>query len=179
MGVHSGWQGARAGTATPFKRRRPFSPPRVCPVNALGSLVGCVLGVVAILLAAPLTAAATPSFNPAVEYQTGSNPESVAVADFTGDGKPDLAVANACEGTVSVLINAGNGTYEKAVDYRVGGSPTGVAVGDFFGNGKLDLAVVNGTSEVTILPGNGNGTFGAASILRAFEASSYLRPAER
>ena len=35
----------------------------------------------------------------------GSNPQSVAVGDFNGDGKPDLAVANSDSNNVSVLIN--------------------------------------------------------------------------
>jgi len=34
------------------------------------------------------------SFEPAVSYLAGTNPRSVAVGDFNGDGRPDLAVAN-------------------------------------------------------------------------------------
>ena len=44
-------------------------------------------------------------FGPAVSYAVGSGPGSVAVGDFNGDGKPDLAVANAGDDTVSVLLN--------------------------------------------------------------------------
>ena len=41
-------------------------------------------------------------------YPVGTVPYSVAVGDFTGDGRPDLVVANAGSGalnTVSVLLD--------------------------------------------------------------------------
>ena len=44
----------------------------------------------------------------------------------------------------------------------VGNSPDAVAVGDFNSDGKKDIAVLNeGDNTVSILLGNGNGTFGA------------------
>jgi len=46
------------------------------------------------------------SFQAAVNYAAGSNPWSVAVGDFNGDGKPDLAVANYGSNSVSVLLNS-------------------------------------------------------------------------
>src|SRR5205807_10245478 len=39
-------------------------------------------------------AAQTVSFVTRVDYAVGANPSSVAVGDFNGDGRPDLAVAN-------------------------------------------------------------------------------------
>jgi FG-GAP repeat len=50
------------------------------------------------------------------ETPAGAGPVSVAVGDVNGDGKPDLAVANQDDGTVSVLISQGNGTFAAAVD---------------------------------------------------------------
>ena len=43
-------------------------------------------------------------------YAVGTFPASVAVADFNGDGKLDLATANFVSGNVSVLLGNGNGT---------------------------------------------------------------------
>ena len=50
-----------------------------------------------------------------------------------------------------------------AMDLAVGASPYSVAMGDFNGDGHLDLAVANGGSnDVSVLLGNGDGTFQAA-----------------
>ena len=52
----------------------------------------------------------------AVDYATGVEPRtSVAAGDLNGDGKPDLAVANLGNNTVSVLLNNGNGTFADPV----------------------------------------------------------------
>jgi hypothetical protein len=45
------------------------------------------------------------TFLPAVNYPAGTNPVSVAVGDFNGDGWPDLAVANYFSNDVSILLN--------------------------------------------------------------------------
>jgi VCBS repeat protein len=44
-------------------------------------------------------------FSPAENFSTGSFPRGVAVADFNGDGKPDLAIANSGSNTVEILSN--------------------------------------------------------------------------
>ena len=103
----------------------------------------------------------------------GVNPKSVAVGDFNGDGILDLAVANFGSNSVTILLGNGNGAFTQAANSPVslGGSPQSsgcgpqsVAVGDFNADGVLDLAVANGTCDtVTILLGNGNGTFAQAA----------------
>jgi hypothetical protein len=90
-------------------------------------------------------------------------PSAVAIADFNGDGKPDLAVANLLGSTVSVSLGDGTGTFPTVTNYAVGRYPTSVAVEDFNNDGKLDLAVSDSlTDMVSVLPGNGDGTFAAA-----------------
>lgn len=42
---------------------------------------------------------------PAVLFGAGHSPEFLAVGDFNGDARPDLAVANSNSNTVSVLLN--------------------------------------------------------------------------
>jgi len=100
------------------------------------------------------------TFHAATNYTVGNNPASLAVGDFNGDGKADLAVANYDSGTVSILLGNGDGTFPAKTDYPAGNTPNAIAVGDFNGDSKTDLAVTNfldGT--VSILLGNGNGTF--------------------
>ena len=83
------------------------------------------------------------NFNNAVNYSTGTNPESVTTGDFNADGKLDLAVANNGSNTVSILLGNGNGTFNSAVNYSTGNGPVSVTTGDFNADGKLDLAVAN------------------------------------
>src|SRR5205823_3032072 len=100
---------------------------------------------------------------PAVNYSAGSFPQFVAVADFNGDGKPDLTVANHGSSNISVLLGKGDGAIQTAVNYGAGAGPQSVAVGDFNGDGKPDLVVANALSgNVSLLLGKGDGTFQTA-----------------
>jgi len=93
-------------------------------------------------------------------YGTASVSYSVAVGDFNGDGKLDLAVADYNTSAMGVLLGNGDGTFQAQIGYATGTFPHGVAVGDFNGDGKLDLAVANsGSNNVSVLLGNGDGTF--------------------
>ena len=84
---------------------------------------------------------------------------SVAVADFNGDGNPDIAVTNYSETSagLSLLLGNGDGTFRSAINYSLNGIASGPLVAaDFNGDGKPDLLVGN-----VILLGNGDGTFQA------------------
>jgi uncharacterized protein (TIGR03437 family) len=92
----------------------------------------------------------------------GAFPASLAAADFNGDNKPDLAIANFGDDTVSVLLGDGTGGFNEAQGspFAVGSEPDSIAVGDFSGDTVADLAVVNsGDNTVTVLLGNGAGGF--------------------
>jgi len=116
----------------------------------------CLVSCFVLLLAAPLHA----QFQPHTDYATGSYPFSVAVGDLNGDGKPDLAVTNTADNTVSILLGNGDGTFQPQVVYPTGTRPTSLVVGDFNRDGKLDLAITNGSDNtVSVLLGNGDGTF--------------------
>jgi hypothetical protein len=109
-----------------------------------------------------VTATEGSGFATAANYPAGSSAWSVAVGDFNGDGKADLAVANNGGANVSILLGYGNGAFQTAVNYTVGSFPASVAIGDFNADGKLDLAVANngpGANNVSVLLGKGDGTF--------------------
>jgi RHS repeat-associated protein len=87
---------------------------------------------------------------------------SIAVGDFNGDGKPDLAVASATSTDLFILLGDGNGGFvlpPRRLSLGAGAAASAVAVGDFNGDGKEDLAVTTGASTVVIFIGNGDGTF--------------------
>ena len=86
--------------------------------------------------------------------------------DFNKDGLMDMAVANANDNTVSILLGNGDGTFAPATNspVAVGGFPFFLAVADFNNDGSQDLAVGNqADSTVSILLGNGDGTFTQAA----------------
>jgi len=87
----------------------------------------------------------------------------IAVGDFNQDGKPDI-FAFAANGTTTLLGN-GDGTFSAAAGAQpiISPTPQGIAVADFNGDGKPDIALLfQDVSTVYTLPGNGDGTFGAA-----------------
>lgn len=101
------------------------------------------------------------TFQAAVNYSAGGDvPNSITSADFNGDGKSDLVIANMGTSNVSVFLGNGDGTFGSAASYGVGLAPGSVAVGDFNEDGKSDLAVTNyWRNNVSILLGDGDGTF--------------------
>ncbi|HMC64572.1 MAG TPA: VCBS repeat-containing protein, partial [Gemmataceae bacterium] len=115
---------------------------------------------------------------PPLSIPVGWQPLGLAVGDFNGDGKADLAVANSGSdsgalilglvldrdksGTdsVSVLLGRGDGTFQSEARYATGKSPDYLVAGDFNGDGKLDLAVSNSLgTDMSVLVGRGDGTF--------------------
>jgi hypothetical protein len=87
----------------------------------------------------------------------------MAVGDFNGDGKLDLATANGEAFNISVLLGNGDGTFQNAKKFDAI-DPNSLAVGDFNADGKLDLAFTTG-AQPGVLLGNGDGTFQNAMYL--------------
>lgn len=102
-----------------------------------------------------------------------SEPKSVVAADFKGDMKLDLAVANFGGGNVSVLRGNALGDFDTVSSLPVAPYPQSVAVGDFNGDMIQDLASSNAgdpreedplrkISTVSVMLGNGLGIFSPA-----------------
>lgn len=121
-------------------------------------------------------------------YRAGPGPNALTEGDFNNDGKPDIAVANACgdlrcetNGVVKVLLNNGDGTFTPGKKSRSAdsGSSLALAAADFDGDGNLDLAVVNTAinelGDVTILLGKGDGTFKLHEAYGLNEVPEFVR----
>src|SRR6202042_2825979 len=102
----------------------------------------------------------TPGFYAGHVYSTGNSPQHVAVGDLDGDGKPDLAVSNSGDGSVSVYRNTCVGginalSFDAQSVYSTGGagSANQLAVVDMDGDGRPDIVAANGVfpGSVTIL----------------------------
>lgn len=92
----------------------------------------------------------------------------VAVADVSGDGKPDLISANYGVNTLTVLTNNGTGGFALASSPSLATSPRWVATADVNGDGKMDLISANfgggGGNTLSVLTNNGSGGFGLAAL---------------
>lgn len=94
---------------------------------------------------------------------------ALAIAEFDGDQRMDLAVATAAG--FSVLRGNGDGTFQRSDHLLDGGAGT-IAVGDFNGDGRVDLAIgAASQASISILLGNGDGTFA-----RRFNLATEGRP---
>jgi hypothetical protein len=113
----------------------------------------------------PASSGATEFAKP-VTYAVGTNPQGIVIADFNGDGKLDIAVANSGSNNVSILLGNGDGTFRPAENFDAGNSPSAILLGDFNGDGNPDLALFqtgdlnhSTIGSVSILLGNVDGTF--------------------
>lgn len=103
-------------------------------------------------------------------YSTGAFPEDVIIADLNGNGILDLATSNTFGfgDDVSVFLGNGDGTFQSQVTYLAENDfnlPSRLAAGDLNNNGFIDLAVTTSNNVVSLLFGNGDGTFQAPDNL--------------
>jgi hypothetical protein len=115
-----------------------FQAPRDFPVGAL-------------VPGGPSTLSGLPNFR-----------RDLAVADFNGDGIPDIVVANRDAGDISLLLGRGDGTFAPQHRIDATSAPFALAVGDLNNDGIPDLAVVDSTAgpaQGVVLLGKGDGTF--------------------
>jgi len=97
------------------------------------------------------------SFEPRVNFQTGTRPLGISFGDLDGDAKLDIAVVCENTGTVSVYKNkttAGSFTensFASRVEFTKKGYSYDITIGDLDGDGRPELIAGNGSNSVSIL----------------------------
>ena len=115
------------------------------------------------------------NFQPVRNYSTAGSATWMTLADFNGDGKPDLVVANCAgalalcpfgNGEVGVLLNNGDGTFQPVVSYDSGGLQADFVLAVDLNEDHIpDLLVLNSKvcnnclGNISVLLGRGDGTF--------------------
>jgi hypothetical protein len=94
--------------------------------------------------------------------------EGLVVGHFHDPNILDLAVADISRSSVSVVFGNGDGTFQAPIDSSAGALsfPEALAAADFNNDGNLDIVAMNKHDQgVSVLLGNGDGTFQAPQII--------------
>jgi hypothetical protein len=97
------------------------------------------------------------------DYPAGTNPTSIAIADFNADGSPDMAVTAQGDNALAVLIGTGGGTFASPIEVPLQTSPDSAATADFNGDGLPDVAVTNFGSNSAAIVLDSAALFGAST----------------
>src|SRR5262249_160758 len=122
----------------------------------IGRIIAFLCASVSLVRAAPPITFSVPT-----HYNLGIVCDELCVADFNGDGHPDLAVTSASTGKINILLNRGDGTFTNSATLLSLGTPLAIASADFDGDQKMDIVVANYPGDsLTVWLGNGDGSFG-------------------
>lgn len=121
-----------------------------------------------------------------ITFTTGNSPQRLTIADFDGDGKRDIAVANYGAATVSVFKNTitqgiiNSLSFGSKVDYTVGTNPFSILGADIDYDGKQEIVVTNyGSNTVSILRNTATaGTIDASTFAAKVDFTTGTNPTD-
>lgn len=91
----------------------------------------------------------------------------------------DTSYSNSILGTASLVAGSSELNWQNAQNPAAGADPQGIAVGDFNGDGIPDMAIANrNDGTVTILLGNGDGTFTAGTVVNNVPSAQAIAAAD-
>ena len=103
-------------------------------------------------------------------YRAGSHPSSVVIADFNGDGKPDVLAACSGSDSVALLLNDGRGGFGPSRAFPAMARPHLMATLDFNGDRKPDVVVsAHDANEIVLLRNDGRGNLERMPPVAAFD----------
>jgi hypothetical protein len=113
----------------------------------------------------------------AASLAVGSRPSALVRANFNADEDEliDLAVSNEGSDDVSVLLAREDGSYAPQRRFAVGSRPRDLVPGWFDGRLGIDLVVADsGTTSLSLLRGNGEGSFDRSELPLGATPTSFL-----
>ena len=141
------------------------------------------------------------SFATAQSFGTGVVPASEAesylqrltLGDIDGDGNVDLLTPDSQASSIALFLGNGDGSFGSRLSTPTSTAPTALVSGDINGDGQLDLVsvngasnggggygsdAINGTASLSILIGNGDGSFTTATELQANRTPETIQLAD-
>jgi hypothetical protein len=112
--------------------------------------------VISVFLNTTSPGSSTASFTAKTDFTIAGTGRGISAADFNGDGKQDLAVANNSANSISIILNttspgASTPSFTAKTDFATQLLPRNVAVADINGDGRPDMAAANfGNSSVSV-----------------------------
>ncbi len=104
-------------------------------------------------------------FSGSASFTVGGDPRDIAAADFNGDGRTDIVVADFAGRTASILPNNGGRNFGTPFGVPTGGpAPNSLVTGKFDTNSTQDLVTVNNDRTLSVRLGNGNFTFNSVNL---------------
>src|SRR4029434_4315531 len=107
------------------------------------------------------------SFSLGGDFVPGGEVNDIVIADLNRDGRPDVATVDYRGENASVLLGDGTGALAPAQHFPLNSSglQASIAVADLTGDAVPDLVTANGTDRLSLLAGNGDGSFQGPRIV--------------